>query len=193
MSEAMRQIVVGYDFSSSGRAALERALAIAARAPWHALQVVTAIEKRHAFPNLPTDHVDVDYADRVQQVVTGEIAGALSRGNVRAQIHFFVHARIGRPAEEILGVAKDVGADLIIVGSRGLTGLERVMLGSVSERVVREAHCTVEVVRPKTYEHVELTEVVEVEHDHAHDYHPPHRYSYDDRRAVRRPGDWPLY
>ena len=70
-------------------------------------------------------------------------------------MHFYVHARIGQPAEQLLQVARDVGADLILVGSHEGKGLERVVLGSVSEQVVREAGCTVEVVRAKAYAHVD--------------------------------------
>ena len=100
--------------------------------------------------------------------------------------------RIGRPAQGApRGQAREVGADLIIVGSNNITGVERLLVGSVAEHVVRDAHCTVEVARPTTYEHVELEKIVEVERDHV--YVPPHRYSYEDRRIELRPNDWPLY
>ena len=82
-------------------------------------------------------------------------------------------------------------ADLIIVGSKGLSGIERAVLGSVSEKVVREAGCTVEVARAKTYDYVPLLEIIEV--DHPHKYVAPHRYTYEDHRVSRRPNDWPLY
>jgi len=55
--------------------------------------------------------------------------------------------RAGDPAEEILAVAQDVHADLIVVGRRGLGRLGGMFLGSVSERVLRGADCTVLVVR----------------------------------------------
>jgi nucleotide-binding universal stress UspA family protein len=187
------QVVVAYDFSHSGHAALERAIAVATRAPWHVLHIVCAIDPRMPFPALPTDHVDIDYADRVQRAVSDEVAAELGSMEVPAQVNFFVHARIGKKAaKEILEVAEDVGADLIIVGSKGLTGLERAMLGSTSERVVREAGCTVEVARPKRYPFVPLLEVTDAEPHHSH-YVPPHRYSYEENRVIRRPDEWPLY
>ncbi len=185
------QIVVGFDFSHSGRAALERAIGVAARAPWHVLHFVCVIDPHFAFPALPTKHIDLDYANRVQEEVTSVVAQELKDKQCHDRIHFFVHARIGKAAPEILGVARDVGADLIIVGSKGLTGIERAVLGSVSEKVVREAGCTVEVARPKTYEHVALLDIVEVEHHHK--YAAPHRYTYEEQRVSRRPNDWPLY
>jgi nucleotide-binding universal stress UspA family protein len=53
----------------------------------------------------------------------------------------------GQPAEALLGAAED--ADLIVVGSRGLGGFKRLMLGSVSDQVVHHAPCPVLVVHPK--------------------------------------------
>jgi nucleotide-binding universal stress UspA family protein len=53
----------------------------------------------------------------------------------------------GDPRSAIIDDAKAWGADLIILGSRGRKGLERFLLGSVSEAVLRHAHCSVEIVR----------------------------------------------
>jgi nucleotide-binding universal stress UspA family protein len=53
----------------------------------------------------------------------------------------------GDPATEVLRVAKDVGADLIVMGTHGWTGLARLLMGSVAEQVVRKAHCPVVTVR----------------------------------------------
>ena len=55
--------------------------------------------------------------------------------------------RLGKPAEEILTVAKQRKADLIITGAKGLGAISRVLLGSVSTRVVQHATCSVLVVR----------------------------------------------
>lgn len=57
------------------------------------------------------------------------------------------HLRMGRPDEEIVAVAEDVGAGMIVLGNRGLGGVRRALLGSVSESVVCHAHCPVLVVR----------------------------------------------
>lgn len=53
----------------------------------------------------------------------------------------------GDPATEIVGYAKDVGADLIVMGTHGRTGLERLLMGSVAEKVLRDAPCSVLVVK----------------------------------------------
>jgi nucleotide-binding universal stress UspA family protein len=53
----------------------------------------------------------------------------------------------GNEAEHIVGVAEELGSDLIVIGSRGLSGMKRLLMGSVSESVVRHAHCPVLVMR----------------------------------------------
>jgi nucleotide-binding universal stress UspA family protein len=57
------------------------------------------------------------------------------------------HLAMGRPDEEIVVSAEGVGAGLIVVGSRGLGGMKRALMGSVSDSVVRHAHSSVLVVR----------------------------------------------
>ena len=59
------------------------------------------------------------------------------------------HLRMGEVDLEIVSLAKELGADLIVMGSRGLGGLRRALMGSVSDSVVRHAHCPVLVVRPE--------------------------------------------
>ena len=58
-----------------------------------------------------------------------------------------VHLRMGRPDQEIVSLADEIGAGLIVSGSRGLGGLRRALMGSVSDSVVRHAHCPVLVIR----------------------------------------------
>lgn len=57
------------------------------------------------------------------------------------------HLRQERPAQEIIELGEEIGAGLIVMGSKGLSGLERLVLGSVAEAVVRYASCPVLVVR----------------------------------------------
>ena len=56
-------------------------------------------------------------------------------------------ARLGSPAGEIIEKAEEWGADLIVVGSHGRSALGRLVLGSVSQRIVTEAHCSVRIAR----------------------------------------------
>jgi nucleotide-binding universal stress UspA family protein len=53
----------------------------------------------------------------------------------------------GDPATEIVRYAADAGMDLIVMGTHGRTGLERLLMGSVAEKVMREALCSVLVVK----------------------------------------------
>jgi nucleotide-binding universal stress UspA family protein len=57
------------------------------------------------------------------------------------------HLREGRADEEIVEVAEEIGAGLIVLGSRGHGRLRRALMGSVSDAVVRHAHCPVTIVR----------------------------------------------
>lgn len=58
--------------------------------------------------------------------------------------------REGDPRTEIVDAADEWKADLIVVGSHGRTGLNRLMLGSIAAAVVAHAHCSVEVIRGRT-------------------------------------------
>jgi nucleotide-binding universal stress UspA family protein len=53
----------------------------------------------------------------------------------------------GDPATEIVRFAQDAGMDLIVMGTHGRTGLERLLMGSVAEKVMRESPCSVLVVK----------------------------------------------
>jgi nucleotide-binding universal stress UspA family protein len=66
-----------------------------------------------------------------------------SNGGKVAETHF----RSGDPDKEILRTAESIGVGLIVIGSRGLGAISRALLGSVSESVVKHAHCPVLVVR----------------------------------------------
>ena len=57
------------------------------------------------------------------------------------------HLRRGRKDQEIVRLAEEIGAGLIVMGSRGRGGISRALMGSVSDSVVRHAHCPVLVVR----------------------------------------------
>ncbi len=57
------------------------------------------------------------------------------------------HLRLGRADEEIVDLAQSIGAGLIVMGSRGHGRIRRALMGSVSDSVVRHAHCPVTIVR----------------------------------------------
>lgn len=72
----------------------------------------------------------------------------LARRLVPASASVSCLIRQGRPFEVITGIASEKNIDLIVLTTHGYTGLDRVLLGSTAERVVRHAPCSVLVVRP---------------------------------------------
>ena len=66
------------------------------------------------------------------------------RGTARAQgVRAEGQIGAGSPSSEIAALAEKIGADLIVIGTRGLSGLKHVLLGSVAERTIRIAPCPV--------------------------------------------------
>ena len=78
-----------------------------------------------------------------RQLLEAQIGKMKAAGATVAQAHL----RIGRADEEVVVLAEELGVDLIAVGSRGLGGVRRALMGSVSDSVVRHAHCPVLIAR----------------------------------------------
>jgi nucleotide-binding universal stress UspA family protein len=154
---------------------------------------VVALDSKDGNPSVPVNEkVDYEYADSVQTVLAESLRRSLVSRNVKHEVHFATHVRIGVAAAQILQVAAEISADLILVGSHGHAGVTRLLVGSVSERVVREAKCPVMVVREKSYLPAQLYEMETVQ-DHAKHYVAPHRYSYRAGQELTRRNDWPLW
>jgi nucleotide-binding universal stress UspA family protein len=136
----MQRIVVGYDGSEHSQKALERAANIAGEA---AITVVCAAGiselSRHAPGMTPVDPKDVEAR-------TAAIAAARSYLEGRGVSATYIEGH-GSPADVIVDEAADAGADLIVVGTRGLHAGKRALVGSVSTKVVHHAPCDVLVVR----------------------------------------------
>jgi nucleotide-binding universal stress UspA family protein len=80
---------------------------------------------------------------RAQEVLDAAVEEVQSAGGTVAQAHL----REGGVPQEIVSLAEDTGVGLIVVGSRGHGGIRRALMGSVSDAVVRHAHCPVVVMR----------------------------------------------
>jgi nucleotide-binding universal stress UspA family protein len=78
-----------------------------------------------------------------QRLLDEQVRRVEEAGGTVAGAHF----RMARPDRGILAVGEDIGAGLIVLGSRGLGGVKRALMGSVSDSVVMHAHCPVLVVR----------------------------------------------
>ena len=81
--------------------------------------------------------------EEAQHLLDRQVEEIESAGGIVASAHL----RMGHPDTEIMGLAGRLGAGLIVVGSRGRGPLRRALMGSVSDSVVRHAHCPVMVVR----------------------------------------------
>jgi len=92
-------------------------------------------------------YTDAELEDGIEQqarkVLDAEVEEVRSAGGEVAEAHL----RIGTAAAEIVALAEEIEAGLIVMGSRGLGGIRGALMGSVSEAVVRHAHCPVLVVR----------------------------------------------
>lgn len=120
--------------------------------PWPEGSQVRVISVVQPFrPDIPEAGLALDYEqlsapllETAQQLVDG-VAAVLRRLGSTVE----TKVRRGDPRFEIVDEAKEWRADLIVVGSHGRTGIERWLLGSVAEYVVRHAPCSVEVARTR--------------------------------------------
>jgi nucleotide-binding universal stress UspA family protein len=80
---------------------------------------------------------------RSRELLDAEVERVRSAGGTVAEAHLIM----GEVAREIVHLAEDLRAGLIVMGSRGRGGIRRALMGSVSDSVVRHAHCPIMVVR----------------------------------------------
>jgi nucleotide-binding universal stress UspA family protein len=132
------KVVVGYDGSDSAKRALERA---AAHAGDQGQVVVVSAAESHARTGITEGaHLDPSEVEGRRHNLE-EAKAFLDERGIQAET---VEAQ-GDPGHVIVDAAK--GADLVVVGSRGLNPVQRILLGSVSSKVVHRAECDVLVVR----------------------------------------------
>jgi nucleotide-binding universal stress UspA family protein len=99
-------------------------------------------------PDLQGEALEEDAEERIseqqaREVLEVEVEKVRSAGGTVVEAHLIE----GRIAPEIVALAEQIGAGLIVMGSRGRGGIRRALMGSVSDAVVRHAHCPVLVVR----------------------------------------------
>jgi len=134
-----REILVATDFSDGSDEALAQAIEIG-KPSGAAVEILHVIELTEEFP-FGTTYFDADYGmlyanvDR-QLTERAERVRAAGLGCTTKIIE-------GGAVAEITQRGRDIGADLIVVGTHGRTGLAHALLGSVAEKVVRRAACPV--------------------------------------------------
>ena len=99
----------------------------------------TAVYKQYA------EEASDDLRAEAQEVLDEQVRKIEAAGGEVAVAHLKMDERRD---EAIVHLAEDIGAGMIVIGSRGYGGMKRAVLGNVADSVVRHAHCPVLVVRP---------------------------------------------
>jgi nucleotide-binding universal stress UspA family protein len=148
----MRQILYPTDFSEPSARAFENALVLATwyEAPLTVLHVLPAPVV--AATALPYMYDPMALGGSLREAVQADLS-ALVEPAKRAGLHAVAELRDGNPATETVGVAREINADLIVMGTHGRTGFQRWVLGSVAETVLRRAPCPVLTVPPRAPDH----------------------------------------
>jgi nucleotide-binding universal stress UspA family protein len=142
------RIVVGTDGSETAKQAVREAAQLAK-------QTGASLDVVSAFDPVPASRLreerleapsDIEHAVNPQEDVNGILSEA-SEDVADTGVEIRTFARQGEPADAILDVAEEQGADLIIVGNKGMTGAKRFLLGSVPNKVSHHAPCSVLIVR----------------------------------------------
>jgi nucleotide-binding universal stress UspA family protein len=136
-----RNILAAYDDSEGARAALQSAaeLATASGGSLTVVHSVTAAVGDSPLARRPGPDQVADERHLVERAIAGLDPGLEASPWIAG----------GPPGEAILAVAEEIGADLIVTGSRGRSRMARAVLGSVSTHLVQNAHCDVLVVHPR--------------------------------------------
>jgi len=146
---AFKSIVVATDGSKYSAAAASEAIGIAKRNR-SKLTVISVVPAELATPT------DIEFGMSQRELIA-EKEMHVAEKNAKTvkdvaqkegvEVQAFVMS--GKPADAIIEIAKEHGADLIVLGSHGRTGLERLLMGSVTERVIVLSPCAVLVVKGK--------------------------------------------
>jgi nucleotide-binding universal stress UspA family protein len=141
-------IVVGTDGSETAQKAVREAAELA-KAVGAALDIVSAYEPvpsqrlREESRQAPQD---LQWTITPREDVEATLAEA-ARAVADSGVEVTTFAREGDPADAILDVAEERGADLVVVGNKGMTGAKRFLLGSVPNKVSHHAPCSVLIIR----------------------------------------------
>jgi nucleotide-binding universal stress UspA family protein len=143
-------IVVGTDGSETAAVAVHHAamLAKSSGATLHIVHAYRAVLVSEAAlsvtsggPTIDVEGVNAGIAEHAAQVCTHAAADAERSG---AKVE--THSMRGDPCETLIALAQDVGADLLVVGNRGMTSVKRFVLGSVPNKISHHAPCSVLIV-----------------------------------------------
>jgi len=139
----VKKILVPVDFSENSKKILEAAgyFSGMCEAELHVVFVVQSFDDYSGFfvPHMPVAKFEEEMVQAAEQKMEKFLE---DQKGVQAKV------LVGDVAEEIIRHAEDSGMDLIIMGTHGYKGLEKVMFGSVAEKVVRSSPCPVMTINP---------------------------------------------
>lgn len=138
----MKKMLVAVDGSEYSLAAVKAAAKLAAE---RGIEKVTLL---NVIPTTPTPVGPMPTAAPPEDLTAWEVFDQPQAILKQAGVEPLLLLREGDPANEIVEAARQEGFDLIVVGHRGLSPVKAFLLGSVSNRVVAHAPCSVLVVRP---------------------------------------------
>jgi len=140
-----RRILVPVDFSHSSARGLRHAAKRAAESSG-SLIIVYVVPADYGWLGIGRE--ELRDLDRSLQKQAADRLRAFTDENVGHKVAADMEVRVGHPAEEIIAAARESKCDSIVLSTRGLTGLDRYLIGSVADRVARLAPCPVVLVRP---------------------------------------------
>ena len=158
-SNEKHRIVVGVDMSQTGDHALREAMRLSEMIPnseLHVTNVLRTEKNLHDAKRLDELSTDLRAAvDQLSDHIT-KICAPAEGATFEREVVF--HVRLGEAASALHQVAVDVDADLIVVGTHGRKGVEKLILGSVAENLMSMARLPVVVAHPKNFEGLDKTE-----------------------------------
>ena len=143
-----QSIVVGTDGSQTAGEAVREAIELA-KELGATIELVSAYEpvsNQHLREEARQVPADLQWMVNPREDVDATLRDAAEHAE-GAGVNVNTYAREGDPADAILDVAEERGADLIVVGNKGMTGAKRFLLGSVPNKVSHHAPCSVLIIR----------------------------------------------
>mgnify|MGYP000867237941 FL=1 len=149
----VERILIPIDFSDTSRRAFYIGLKLARQYDAH-VDVLHVVEPIASFDTGEDMERQASEMDRIQAGVRRRVNELFDEGGLaevdRRKVD--IEIRAGKPYLEICRFAWEKGAELIVLGSHGYTGVKHMLLGSQTEKVVRRAHCMVLTIKPENYE-----------------------------------------